>query len=134
MKKKTRNLSRFRVALFAVLLWQSSLGTKAEIIEAKNLGQNGYKKYSDGMLFQWGYSSTTSASKSIYLPISFYDTNYIVNVSIKKISSTGSDLSISAFPSSTYTSYFTVIGKAVSSDNTGPATEPVYWTAIGRWK
>lgn len=86
------------------------------------------------MLLQWGYSSTSTATKTVYLPISFYDTNYIVNVSIKKLSSTASDLLISAFPSSTYTSYFTVIGKAASSDNIGQATEPVYWIAIGRWK
>lgn len=58
----------------------SSLGTKAILLEAQNLGQNGYQKYSNGLLIQWG--TTTGASsgslKYLSLNLSFYDTDYNV--------------------------------------------------------
>lgn len=86
------------------------------------------------MLIQWGYNSVYSASKTIYLPISFYATDYVVNVSIKNTSSVGSQTLILAIPYSTNLSNFTIIGKAATANAVGPATEPIYWIAIGRWR
>ena len=51
------NFSRKLVIIIVVIITQSSLGTKAIQIINDNLGQNGYVKYSNGLLMQWGYSS-----------------------------------------------------------------------------
>ena len=45
--------SRKLVLLLLLVIWQSSLGTKAAQIKEQNLGQNGYRKYEDGLLIQW---------------------------------------------------------------------------------
>ena len=68
----------------------SSLGTiyaKADLSNAVtvNLGQNGYAKFNNGLLIQWGQRTGSSASAiSIYLSTSFYDTNYIIQGNIVK--------------------------------------------------
>ena len=78
------NFSRKLVIIIVVIITQSSLGTKAIQIINDNLGQNGYVKYSNGLLMQWGYSSSSGRNKTIYLPTSFYDTNYSVLVTMKR--------------------------------------------------
>ena len=40
MKIRTINFSRNIVLIFAVIIWQSSLGTNAILLEGDNLGQN----------------------------------------------------------------------------------------------
>jgi len=46
--------SRKIVLIFATIIWQSSLGTNAIQVNSQSLGQNGYVKYSNGLLMQWG--------------------------------------------------------------------------------
>ena len=51
---------------------------KADLSNAMtvSLGQNGYAKFNNGLLIQWGYSAgTSSAAQTVYMPTSFYDTN-----------------------------------------------------------
>ena len=48
-------------------------------IGAKSLGQNGYRKYDDGLLIQWGYITGSASIKTTYLNSSFYDSNYNVS-------------------------------------------------------
>lgn len=131
MKKFSRKL----VALFAVIILQSSLGTKAELVEAKSFGQNGYKKYSDGMLIQFGTVSQTSYSGfvTVYLPVSFINEGYTSLVTpdadsspslsyhIKNASKTKSTLGL-------YRIFTNTSGEA------GGASVGFSWFAIGRWK
>ena len=61
----------------------SSLGTnyaKADFsnVITKSLGQNGYYKFPDGLMIQWGYSSTSGIGKTVYFNTTFYDSNYTV--------------------------------------------------------
>ena len=53
--------SRKLVAILVLIIWLSSLGTtyaKADLsnVITKSLGLNGYYKFPDGLLMQWGYS------------------------------------------------------------------------------
>lgn len=126
-----KKISRILVSLFAVVLWQSSLGTKAAQINAQNLGQNGYRKYEDGFIIQWGYYTLKSDTKTIYLNISFYDNNYCV---IANLFNGSPNYSQSVVISAKEESFFKTIGKSVGLSAYGPATEPVFWLAVGRWK
>lgn len=134
MKTKTRNLSRYLVALFTLILAQSTLGTKADLVEAKNLGQNGYKKYSDGFMLQWGYVAISGSNKIVYFPQSFADANYsiVANFFIEETyNGTAYCLQIKYRG----TSYF----RATSTQNTtdadrGLTERPYFYIAIGRWK
>lgn len=112
-----------------LILWQSSLGTKAEIIEAENIEQNGYKKYGDGMLIQWGYSTYAGNTINMYFPTSFYYANYSIVTCATGGAATVDALSLIIVRE--YLSYCVVRGIA-SSHNTH--SNPFYWIAIGRWK
>lgn len=123
-----KKFSRILVALFGLLIWQSSLGTKADLVNARGINQNGYKKYEDGMLIQWGYATDNQNSnwrQTVYLPISFYTTSsYIVLMTAY----------------SPFTGYY--VGRTIYSLNSGSFIassnqqnkESFYWFAIGRWK
>ena len=72
------SLGRKIMFLLAVIFMQSSLGTNAVLLEAQNLGQNGYIKYSNGLLIQWGKQpGSTATTITIYMPLSFYNTDYL---------------------------------------------------------
>ena len=43
---------------------------------AASNGANGYRKYSDGLIVQWGTYTNTSTSGTITLPVAFSNTNY----------------------------------------------------------
>lgn len=127
-----KKISRILVVLFVRLILQSSLGTKADLVEAKNLGQNGYKKYSDGFIIQWGYSNIGGSGKYIYLPTSFYDTNYSVALTSKSTAAFGViSVMINAITS---TSYFKTESRYNDANTVVVATDGFYWIAIGRWK
>ena len=115
----------------------SSLGTNAVLLEGHNLGQNGYVKYSNGLLIQWGTrAGATNGAINLYFPVSFLNTNYniyftgaINNTSESFIYAPGYDLN------GKYTSYCKVLTRGINS------TPAIVWTgwnftwfAIGRWK
>lgn len=138
MKLDNYNFSRKIVLIFAVIIWQSSLGTtyaKADLSNAMsvNLSQNGYAKFNNGLLIQWGYSSSSSGSKTIYMPTSFYDVNYSMQITFKTASNISSV--ISPYIVSQSTSYFVMKGRYIATNSaTGDTTDPFTWFAIGRWK
>lgn len=127
-----KDFSRKVVLIIIVVFAQSSLGTKADLVYSKSLGQNGYKKFEDGFLIQWGYSSSSSGNKTIYIPTSFYDANYCVNITFR----TASDISsvVSAYLISQSTSSFVMKGRFIVGSNMGDSTNPFMWIAIGKWK
>ena len=112
----------------------SSLGTNAILLEGDNLGQNGYVKFSNGFLIQWGYSSSSSNATYIYLPTSFYNTNYCITITFID---PGNGMNIvSPLVTLKNTSNFRMRSRyAIGNANgTGEGTNPFGWIAIGRWK
>lgn len=109
---------------------------KADLSNAMtlSLGMNGYAKFNNGLLIQWGYKSSSSNDTYVYLPLSFYNTSYVpvityyepgggMNVVIGLIISVG-------------TNFFRIRSRYSAGDNngTGAGTNPFYWIAVGRWK
>lgn len=110
----------------------STLGTnfaKSDFsnVITKSLSQNGYYKFPDGLLIQWGYASNSQDSyhkQSVYLPVSFASTPYSVVVTAKSgFQDYYAGRTVDAF----YNSSFTV---SANQEN----KEPFCWMAIGRWK
>ena len=127
------NFSRKLVIIIVVIITQSSLGTKAIQIINDNLGQNGYVKYSNGLLMQWGYSSSSGRNKTIYLPTSFYDTNYSVLVTMKRTVDDTTNYTGDVWTKNK--SSFLMFGLYHSTDtNNGAFWGGFNWFAIGRWK
>ena len=98
-----------------------------------SLGQNGYAKFNNGLLIQWGYSAgTSSAAQTVYMPTSFYDTNYIAIGSVIKNNTDNNaytfcpiyDYSINSFK----------VDRNFVSTSTGISSAKFNWIAIGRWK
>lgn len=127
-------ISRILVSLLMAILAQSSLGTKAILSEAQNFGQNGYKKYSDGFMLQWGYVAISGSNKIVYFPQSFADANYSI-VANFFIEGTYDGTAYCLQIKYRGTSYF----RATSTQNTtdadhGLTERPYFYIAIGRWK
>ena len=77
MKIIMSGFSRKLVLLLVTIIWQSSLGTNAIQSSGQSLGQNGYIKYSNGLLMQWGTrAGATGGAISLYFPTTFYNTDY----------------------------------------------------------
>lgn len=140
MRIRTINFSRNIVLIFAVIIWQSSLGTNAALkdlsnVSTKNFSQNGYYKLPDGLMIQWGVGGKIGDVKTIYLPVSFYDTTYNV------VACSGFELISEVLVSAVMVynknkSNFTVVQRHASNDRNGIYTTgyPFNWFAIGRWK
>ena len=107
----------------------STLGTnyaKSDMsnIVTKSFGQNGYIKFSNKFIVQWGFATDnqTYYKQTVYLPISFLDgSSYVVVTSAR----------------STYTDYY--VGRTIASLSASSFVlsvnqankEPFYWIAIG---
>ena len=116
----------------------SSLGTnyaKADFsnVITKSLGQNGYYKFPDGLMIQWGYSSTSGIGKTVYFNTTFYDSNYTVLLTGTRKVHSNYIYSFDVF--NKYASYFVMdsVYQNVDSD-AGGFSIAFYWFAIGRWK
>lgn len=108
---------------------------KADLSNAMtvSLGQNGYAKFNNGLLIQWGYSSTSGLGKTVYLNTTFYDSNYtILLTGTRKVHS---DYIYSFDVYSKSASYFVMDSVYYSTDSDrGGFSIPFYWIAVGRWK
>jgi hypothetical protein len=134
------DLSRKIVVIIIGLFLQSSLGTNAALkdfsnVSTKNFSQNGYYKLPDGLMIQWGVGGKIGDVKTIYLPVSFYDTTYNV------VACSGFELISEVLVSAVMVynknkSNFTVVQRHASNDRNGIYTTgyPFNWFAIGRWK
>lgn len=108
-----------------------------DCFNASNLSQNGYVKFQNGLMLQWGNlaSSPNNNSTSLYFPVSFKDINY--NIQISGILQNTIERLV--FKPSVYKktiSFCTFYSYYISSGNpvvqtTGWRSE---WFAIGRWK
>lgn len=128
------NFSRKLVVFFIIVFAQSSLGTKAAQIKEQNLGQNGYRKYEDGLLIQWGHLTNSSAgSATIWFPISFHDASYQFVTTMETVSN--EHTLYTALPYNKSASYVNVMRKFLLADNSitvGSSTRSFDWIAIGR--
>ena len=132
------NFSRKLVIIIVVIITQSSLGTKAIQLTSQTLWKestrDGYVKYSNGLLIQWGNLASSYSNKTIYLPISFLDSNYIAIVGVND--STVDSISVVSckIKKQNISSFVLVPVATWGADNYVYATEGMNWFAIGRWK
>ena len=128
------NFSRKLVVFFIIVFAQSSLGTKSAQIKEQNLGQNGYRKYEDGLLIQWGHLTNSSAgSATIWFPISFHDAPHQFVTTMETVSN--EHTLYTALPYNKSASYVDVMRKFLLADNSitvGSSTRSFDWIAIGR--
>ena len=74
------------VLLLTVIFTQSSLGTTYALADLSNAtsksfgSSSSYMKFNNGLLIQWGTKAGAIGFSSLYLPISFLDTNYSVQL------------------------------------------------------
>lgn len=110
---------------------------KADLSNAMtvSLGQNGYAKFNNGLLIQWGYKAASSSGTNItYTSISFYNAAYVPVITYYE---PGNGMNIvTALIINKQTSYFTIRSRyAVGDSNgTGAGVNDFYWIAVGRWK
>lgn len=98
-----------------------------------SLDQNGYAKFNNGLLIQWGYSAgTSSAAQTVYMPTSFYNTNYIAIGSIIKNNTDNNAYTFCPIYGYSINS-FKVDRNFISTD-AGISSAKFNWIAIGRWK
>lgn len=127
--------SQYSGAKIEELLGQIPNLAKADLSNAMtvSLNQNGYAKFNNGLLIQWGYSSSSGRNKTIYLPISFYDTNYSVLVTMKRTVDDTTNYTGDVWTQNK--SSFLMFGLYHSTDaNNGAFWGGFNWFAIGRWK
>lgn len=110
---------------------------KADLSNAMtvSLGQNGYAKFNNGLLIQWGYKTgSSSGTNTTYTSISFYNATYVPVITYYEPSN-GMNI-VTGLIINKQTSYFTIRSRyAVGDSNgTGAGTNDFYWIAVGRWK
>lgn len=109
---------------------------KADLSNAMtvSLGMNGYAKFNNGLLIQWGYKSSSSNDTYVYLPLSFYNVSYVPVITYYEPG--GGMNVVTGFIISVGTNLFRMRSRYTAGDNngTGAGTNPFYWIAVGRWK
>lgn len=102
---------------------------------AHNLAQNGYQKFNNGLMIQWGYvGGSATVSYRVTMPMSFYNTTYNVFATVNKPRSDNSIYSASPLTTSKTVSAFYINRNYASGGSTGLSQESWQWFAVGRWK
>ena len=100
-----------------------------------NLSLNGYAKFNNGLLVQWGrVGGSSTASYSVTMPTSFYNTEYKIFATVYKPSSDSAVYSSSPLAINKTVSRFYLNRNYASGGTTGLSQESWDWFAIGRWK
>lgn len=100
-----------------------------------SLGANGYAKFNNGLLVQWGrVGGSLTASYSVTMPTSFYNTEYKIFATVYKPSSDSAIYSASPLATNKTVSRFYLNRNYASGGTTGLSQESWDWMAIGRWK
>lgn len=100
---------------------------------ANNLAQNGYQKFFNGLLIQWGYNAgSTTNPVTVYMPTSFLNTGYNVYGNIIKNST---DSIVYTFcPLVNINAGSFRVDRNFNSGSLGTSSAKFCWFAIGRWK
>ena len=102
---------------------------------AHNFSQNGYQKFNNGLMIQWGrVGGSSTASYSVTMPTSFYNTEYKIFATVYKPSSDSAVYSSSPLAINKTVSRFYLNRNYASGGTTGLSQESWDWFAIGRWK
>lgn len=102
---------------------------------AHNFSQNGYQKFNNGLMIQWGrVGGSSTASYRVTMPTSFYDTEYRIFATVYKPSSDSAIYSASPLATNKTVSRFYLNRNYASGGTTGLSQESWDWFAIGRWK
>lgn len=135
--------SRILVALFAVIILQSSLGTNYAKADLSNIATwrfgigttSSYIKFNNGLLICWGWVATQRAEiKTVYLPVSYANDAYKVATTSESATGAGTTL-ISLTVNSKGVSSFKVKGAFHVVDvSSGYPSEAFDWITIGQWK
>lgn len=107
---------------------------KAEIV-GYQAGQNGYIKFDNGLLMQWGYKTASSTgTNTTYTPIAFYNATYCPIITYREPGQ-GMNIVI-GLVTLVQNSYFTIRSRYAVGDSNGTdaGTNDFYWVAVGRWK
>ena len=100
-----------------------------------NFSQNGYQKFSNGLMLQWGrVGGSSTTSYSVTMPTSFYNTEYKIFATIYKPRSDSAIYSASPITTNKTVSRFYLNRNYASGGTTGLSQESWDWFAIGRWK
>lgn len=107
----------------------STTYAKADLSNAMtvSLNQNGYAKFNNGLLIQWGYahdSQNSNYNQSVYLPVSFANNVYVVCTTAY---SNHQQYYVGRTIDRLHESFFVVSANQQNH-------ESFYWMAIGRWK
>ena len=123
--------SQYSGAKIEELLGQIPNLAKADLSNAMavSLNQNGYAKFNNGLLIQWGYASAVVGTQTIYLNTSFYDTNYTV---VTNTITGNASLQVAVVKTIRIKNRSSLV--ILSVQQGGAAGEPWNWLAIGRWK
>lgn len=132
------SISRKLVLLFALIIWQSSLGTNSALkdfsnVTTKSLEQNGYYKLPDGMMIQWGYSGGYSYATNFYFPTAFYNTSYSMSMCAEYVN-TADSVVLCPYVNTKTTTYFKGGVTYTNGNTVYPCAWKFFWVAIGRWK
>ena len=102
---------------------------------AHNFSQNGYQKFNNGLMIQWGrVGGSSTASYSVTMPTSFYNTEYKIFATVYKPRSDSAIYSASPIATNKTVSRFYLNRNYASGGTTGSSQESWNWFAIGRWK
>ena len=115
----------------------STLGTnfaKSDFsnVITKSLSQNGYYKFPDGLLIQWGYfSGGVSNAQSIRFPLSFKS---CFSLAFSSTTDNTNNSIWSVNYAAIYASYFTVYRRYADAGTIANSSQSFRWIAIGTWK
>ena len=115
----------------------STLGTnfaKSDFsnVITKSLSQNGYYKFPDGLLIQWGYfSGGVSNEQSIRFPLSFKS---CFSLAFSSTTDNTNNSIWSVNYAAIYASYFTVYRRYADAGTIANSSQSFRWIAIGTWK
>ena len=97
-----------------------------------SLGQNGYAKFNNGLLIQWGYfSGGVSNGQSISFPLSFKS---CFSLAFSSTTDNTNNSIWSVNYAAIYASYFTVYRRYADAGTIANSSQSFRWIAIGTWK
>lgn len=135
------NFSRKLVVFFIIVFAQSSLGTTYALADLSNAtsksfgSSSSYMKFNNGLLIQWGTKTGAIGFSSLYLPISFLDTNY--SVQLTGVSSSKDEVIVyspTVYITKTVSSFQFATRYIASGGEIAWTGWQFTWFAIGRWK
>lgn len=97
-------------------------------VAGQSLAANGYIKFTNGLIIQWGNTGADTAKSSVNLPISFASSTYAVIATLKRDSDITNAV-YSVYATNTSTSEISIYRDGYPS---GGGSHNVFWLAVGK--